>query len=354
VLGTAVLLFLRRRAIALQLSVLVATTGVAVVASMITVADQMFISAHDLTVAIYVAAIAGSVSLLISVLLGVVVSRNIRRLTAVARSIGHGMAERSTHRASSAELRALAIELGATSRRLGESQEREQRLEASRRALIAGISHDLRTPLAGIRAMSEALEDGLVDDQQRYLHQMRSKVEQLDGMVEDLFEVSKIDAGLLALNFTEVSLYDLASDAVADLGPLALDRSITVGAPNVADLTVRADARELSRAMSNLLSNAVQHTPAGTPIEVIASRRHDGRPSVSVIDQGGGIPENELDRVFEAGWRGQKSRSPHYDGRHGGAGLGLAIVVGILKAHHGEVTVRNVPGGCQFDLILPA
>ncbi len=120
------------------------------------------------------------------------------------------------------------------------------------------------------------------------------------------------------------------------------------------DLTVRADPAELSRAMSNLLINAVQHTPPGTPVTVIASRRADGRPTVSVIDGGGGIPEAELDRVFDAGWRGTAARSPIDGARSGGAGLGLAIVAGILKAHNGEATVRNVPGGCRFDLILPA
>jgi signal transduction histidine kinase len=358
-LGAVVLLLLRRAQVALQLAVLVAIAAAAVVVSMVAVANWMFLSQHDLTVAIYVAAIAGFVSLVISVLLGFIVSRNVRKLTTIARGIGQGEFAPSNAHGSSAELRTLALELSATSQRLAESREREERLERSRRALIAGISHDLRTPLAGIRAMSEALEDGLVEDQGRYLRQMRVKVEQLDGMVNDLFQLSRVDSGLLTLALTDVSLYDVVSDAVADLGPLAAGRAITVEAPNVDDLTVRADPRELARAMSNLLTNAVQHTPPGTPVTVIAGRRADGRPSVSVIDSGGGIPEAELERVFEAGWRGQVSRSRAESSKTGGAGLGgaglgLAIVAGILKAHNGEATVRNVPGGCRFDLILPA
>ncbi len=352
--GAAVLWLLRRTPLALQLAVLVAVAVLAIVASMLGVANWMFLSPHDLTVGIYVAVIAGIVSLCFSVLLGVIVSRNVRRLTLATRGIGDGIAVPSIGSGSSAEFRRLALELRATSTKLEESREREQRLEGSRRALIAGISHDLRTPLAGIRAMSEALEDGMVDDQERYLRQMRMKVDQLAGMVDDLFELSRIDAGLLTLNLTEVSLYDVVSDAVADLGPLAKGRSISVEASSVEDLTVRADPRELSRAMGNLLTNAVQHTPPGTPVTVIASRRPDGRPSVSVIDNGGGIPEPELERVFEAGWRGQVSRSPREGATTAGAGLGLAIVAGILKAHNGEATVRNVPGGCRFDLILPA
>jgi signal transduction histidine kinase len=354
ILGAVALLLLRRAIVAVQLAVLVAIACAGVVASMIGVANRMFLSEHDLTVAVYVAVISGIVSVLISALLGLVVSRNVRRLAAVARTIGQGAVAQDMGRGSSAELRLLAFELRSTSERLEESRERELRLENSRRALIAGISHDLRTPLAGIRAMSEALEDGLVDDQQRFLRQMRVKVEQLDGMVDDLFQLSRLDSGLLTLELSDVSLYDVVSDAVADLGPLAAGRSITVEAPNVDDLTVRADPHELSRAMSNLLTNAVHHTPPGTPVTVIASRRADGRPTVSVIDGGGGIPESELDRVFDAGWRGQASRAPIDGARSGGAGLGLAIVAGILKAHNGEATVRNVPGGCRFDLILPA
>jgi signal transduction histidine kinase len=353
-IGGLALVLLRRAALPVQLGVLVATAAAAVVASMVVVAQWMFLSQHDLTVAIDVAAVAGIVSLVFSVLLGRVVSRNVRTLTLAARVIGEGGPATAIEGSASAEFRVLAKELQETSRKLDESREREAKLEDARRELIAGISHDLRTPLAGIRVISEALEDGMVDDQDRYLRQMRVKVDQLSGMVDDLFELSKIDSGMLALETTEVSLYDIVSDAVADLGPLADGRQITVESTSVDDLTVTADPRELARAIDNLLTNAVQHTSAGTPIRVIAGRSADGRPSISVIDQGGGIPEDDLSRVFDAGWRGTAARPPLAGGRTGGAGLGLAIVRGILAAHRGEATVTNVPGGCRFDLVLPA
>jgi signal transduction histidine kinase len=353
-IGGLALVLLRRAALPVQLGVLVATAAAAVVASMVVVAQWMFLSQHDLTVAIDVAAVAGIVSLVFSVLLGRVVSRNVRTLTLAARVIGEGGPATAIEGSASAEFRVLAKELQETSRKLDESREREAKLEDARRELIAGISHDLRTPLAGIRVISEALEDGMVDDQDRYLRQMRVKVDQLSGMVDDLFELSKIDSGMLALETTEVSLYDIVSDAVADLGPLADGRQITVESTSVDDLTVTADPRELARAIDNLLTNAVQHTAPGTPIRVIAGRSDDGRPSISVIDQGGGIPEDDLGRVFDAGWRGTAARPPLAGGRTGGAGLGLAIVRGILAAHRGEATVTNIPGGCRFDLVLPA
>ena len=352
--GALVLIAMRRAPLAAQLAVLVAVAAIAVVASMVGVANRMFLSQHDLTVGIYVAVMAGAVSMVFSVLLGVAVSRNFRRLTVATRDLGEGRWMQSTPLGSTAEFRALALELGATSAKLEESREREQQLEGARRELIAGISHDLRTPLAGIRVIAEALEDGMADDKDRYLRNMRTKVDQLSGMVDDLFELSKIDAGMLTLSVSEVSVYDLVSDAVADLGVLARGREISVQPSDGDDFMVRADPRELSRAINNLLTNAVQHTPAGTPVTVLAGRSTDGRPTISVIDAGGGIPEVDLARVFEAGWRGSGARTPLPGGKTAGAGLGLAIVAGILRAHDGEATVRNVPGGCRFDLVLPA
>lgn len=352
-LGGLVLRIGRRMSLAAQIGVLVASTAFATVASVVAVAKWMLISAHDLTVVLYVAVVAGTVSLAFGLVLGRFVSRNLRSLTLAAQRIGEGGVVDSDSAVAGAEFRALADELATTSQRLDTFRRREQRLESGRRDLVAGISHDLRTPLAGIRAMSEALEDGLVDDQSRYFGQMRVKVDQLTGMVDDLFELSKIDSGLLRLNITEVSLYDVVSDAVADLGPLAQSRNISVDAANREDLTVRADARELSRAINNLIVNAVQHTPDGSPISVVAGRSVDGRPSISVIDQGGGIADEDIERIFEPGWRTTSARTPLAGGRTAGAGLGLAIVQGILRAHSGEAVVRNVPGGCRFDLLLP-
>jgi signal transduction histidine kinase len=352
-LGGLMLRIGRRMSLAAQIGVLVTSTAFAMVASIVAVAKWMLISAHDLTVVLYVAVVAGIVSLAFGLVLGRFVSRNLRSLTLAAQRIGEGGVVDSDSAVAGAEFRALAHELATTSQKLDTSRRREQRLESGRRDLVAGISHDLRTPLAGIRAVSEALEDGLVDDQSRYFGQMRLKVDQLTGMVDDLFELSKIDSGLLRLNITEVSLYDVVSDAVADLGPLAHSRDITVDAANREDLTVRADARELSRAINNLIVNAVQHTPVGSPISVVAGRSVDGRPSISVIDQGGGIADEDIERIFEPGWRATAARTPLAGGQTAGAGLGLAIVQGILRAHSGEAVASNVPGGCRFDLLLP-
>jgi signal transduction histidine kinase len=151
-----------------------------------------------------------------------------------------------------------------------------------------------------------------------------------------------------------VSLFDLVSDAVADLHPVAASRSITLKESRTGNLTLFGDARELSRVIGNLLMNAIEHSPANSEILISARETENEHVALSVVDAGGGIPEEDLGKIFDAGWRGTPSRtpSPAVD-VSAGAGLGLAIVAGIVEAHSGGVTVRNVPGGCQFDVTLP-
>jgi signal transduction histidine kinase len=359
--GAALLLLvaLRRSSLVVQVLVLVSAALLSVVLSMVGASWLMYISQHDLTVAVNVAVISSVVSLALAAALGAVVVRNARALSRAARRIGAGERVEAVGPQSGAELTALANELVATSAKLAESRDREHRIEESRRELIAWIAHDLRTPLAGIMSMAEALEDDLASDPQRYHRQMREQVARLSAMVDDLFELSKIDSGALRLRLEEISLYDVISDTVADLRPLSQGRTIRIEADLGREVSVRADPRELSRAISNLLLNAIQHTPPGSPVTVAASVV-DGRASIAVIDAGGGIDEDDLTRVFDPGWRGESARTPQpsaqasmHPSRSSGSGLGLAIVRGIAAAHHGEVTVRNVPGGCRFDLVLP-
>lgn len=359
--GAAMLLLLalRRSSLIVQVLILVSAALLSVVLSIVGASWLMYISEHDLTVAVNVAAISSVVSLALAAGLGAVVVRNARALSRAARRIGAGERVDAVRPQSGAEMTALADELVATSARLAESRDREHRIEESRRELVAWIAHDLRTPLAGIMSMAEALEDEVATDPQRYHRQMREQVSRLSAMVDDLFELSKIDSGALRLRLEEISLYDVISDTVADLRPISQGRDIRIESDLSGEVVVRADPRELSRAVSNLLLNAIQHTPPGSPITVVASVV-DGRASIAVIDAGGGIDEEDLTRVFDPGWRGETARTPQpaaaappHPSRSSGAGLGLAIVRGIAVAHQGEVTVRNVPGGCRFDLILP-
>jgi signal transduction histidine kinase len=173
-------------------------------------------------------------------------------------------------------------------------------------------------------------------------------------MVDDLFELSKIQSGALSLELGPLSLYDLVSDSVADLGPLAATRSVTLRESQAGDLTIWGDARELSRVIRNLLMNAIQHSPPGSDILITARETAQSTVALSVIDEGGGIPEEHLGRVFDAGWRGTSARTrTGIDALSSSAGLGLAIVHGIVQAHSGQVSVRNTERGCRFDVVLP-
>jgi signal transduction histidine kinase len=355
VAGLLVLYLVRRSSLLTQLWVIVAAAMLSVIAGMIAVAQAMYLSAHDLIVSCYVAGVSAIVSLAVAAVLGRAFARNTARVQRLAQAVGDGeTVEPDAARGDNSELAALASELALTSRKLAESREEVATLDASRRELVAWISHDLRTPLAGLRAMSEALEDGMVDDPDRYYRQMRSQVEHLSGMVDDLFELSKIHSGTLSLKLEPVSLYDLVSDAVAELRALATSRSITLKESRSADLTVIGDARELARVIGNLLINAIAHSPAGSEIEIAARQDDRGNAVLSVVDAGGGIPEEDLQKIFQAGWRATSARTPEQIwGRSAGAGLGLAIVHGIVQAHAGDISVRNVPGGCRFDVSLP-
>ena len=350
-LGLLALRLVKRSSFVVQLMLVALAAIVSVVGGMSAVATQMYVSTHDLGVFYSVAAVAGVVSLAMAAILGRALVRDSRHLRSAAERLGRGdtvaVADASAPRHSTTEFSDLAGELAATGKRLAESRARERRVEESRRELIAWISHDLRTPLAGIRAMAEALEDGMVEDPARYYPRMRDQVDRLSGMVDDLFELSRIHSGTLRLALEPVALYDLISDTVAGFGAVAQAKSLDLRFAGETGLTILADPRELSRVVGNLVMNAIQHSPSGSPITVSVREREDGRAVVSVEDAAGGIPEQDLARVFEAGWRASEPRTP------GGAGLGLAIVQGIVAAHQGEVIVQNVPNGCRFDVLLP-
>jgi signal transduction histidine kinase len=354
-LGLALLRLARRSSILFQVLVIVGASVASVAAGMSAVAQAMYVSAHDLLVTFFVAGISAVVSLGVALVLGRSATRNIRRIREAATALGAGeRVEVTPDDGDTTELAQLARDLADTSRRLAEARDEVATIDASRRELMAWISHDLRTPLAGLRAMAEALEDGMADDPRRFHRQMRSQVDHLSSMVDDLFELSKIQSGTLVLSMEQLSLGDLISDALAELAPLAAARSIRLESPRHEPITMVGDARELSRVIGNLLINSIEHSPEGSVICVECSHAADGQVVLTVEDSGGGIPEHQLEKIFEPGWRASRARTPEpLWGRASGAGLGLAIVQGIVHAHSGEITVRNITGGCRFDVRLP-
>ena len=251
-----------------------------------------------------------------------------------------------------AQVAQIRDELRTTAAALHASRERERALESSRRELVSWVSHDLRTPLAGLRAMAEALEDGVVDDPELYFKQMIAAVDRLNRMVEDLFDLSRIQAGAASQSTEHISMPALVADCVAALEPLASANNVRLTGSADAHLAVVGNDRELNRALTNLVANAVRHTPEGGSVAVAAERR-SGRAEVRVRDECGGIVPEHLDRVFDVGFRGEAARTPRADLQPAGAGLGLAITRGIVEAHGGTVDVVNTETGCEFCMRLP-
>ena len=234
-----------------------------------------------------------------------------------------------------------------------EAREAERRAEAARRELVGWISHDLRSPMAGIRGTVDALADGVVhrpEEVAEYLARVRRETIRLAGMVEDLFQLSRATSPALRLERVPLALGEIVSDAVGAEAAAAAAAQVEVVADDPDRWpTVAGDDSELTRVVRNLLANAIRHTPAGGRVALSAGA--SGTEAwLRIQDACGGIPEPDLDRIFDVGYRGTAARTPDSGS---GAGLGLAIARALADAHGGRLTVENHGPGCRFALTLP-
>ncbi|MEU0487212.1 HAMP domain-containing sensor histidine kinase [Streptosporangium sp. NPDC006013] len=350
--GLGAMWLLRERSIGAMLAVVVVVTVVATVGGVVAITLKMIIEGTPRDIVLSVVAVGGLVGLGVATVLARRVVAASRRLVDAVHAVP-GSGEFTPPGGLPAELGTIAGSLDQAYRRLRLGHERERALESARRELVAWVSHDLRTPLAGMRAMAEALEDGVVADPEtvgRYHRQIRLEVDRLSGMVDDLFELSKIHAGALRLSRNRIGLGDLVADALAGVEQLARAKGVRLAGEVDPVIPVQADAAELSRALRNLVVNAIRHTPGDGTVLVRASI--EGQIAcLSVADCCGGIPADDLPRVFDVAFRGEAARTPSADGA--GAGLGLAIARGIVEAHEGAIGVVNSGPGCRFEIRLP-
>jgi signal transduction histidine kinase len=232
--------------------------------------------------------------------------------------------------------------------RLGAEERSRRKVEAARRQLVASVSHDLRTPLASLRLLVESIDDGVVtgETRDRYLGEVRSHVAALSALIDDLFELSRIEAGDISWTMSQVELRELVGDTVAAMQAPAAARGVALAADLPAEqVLARANAEKLQRVLFNLIQNAIRHTPADGSVTVRA-RAAGGGVEVEVADDGTGISEADGERVFDAFYRGDDARSGD------GAGLGLAISRAIVEAHGGRIWLERAMPGTRVRFTL--
>jgi signal transduction histidine kinase len=342
---------LARRSVGHQIGLEVLVTVVTAIAAVGAITICMF-SGINREVMLELMGVAGLAGLAVALVVGRSISRAAGKLLSAVRATGDSGIYTPPAVVLPAELDGLSRGLFEVHDQLGRARAREQALEASRRELVAWVSHDLRTPLAGLRAMAEALEDHVVTDPREVSHyhsQIRAETDRLASMIDDLFQLSKIHAGALRLSRQLVGLEDLVAEVAASAEPVARAKGVWLTGGVASNMAVLIDPGEFSRSVSNLVVNAIRHTPPGGAVELVGEIQ-GGFACVSVADQCGGIPAADLPRVFDVAFRGESARTPDPSG---GAGLGLSIARGIVEAHGGDISVRNTGPGCRFMITLP-
>jgi signal transduction histidine kinase len=298
----------------------------------------MFQSGHDLTI-LAVTAASACAAIAAALLVGNSVSGLLSRLARSAKELERGDLASRAQEEGPAELRALAGSFNAMADSL------EQLFDA-RRELVAWASHDLRTPLANMQAMLEAVEDDLADADE-YLPALRDQVRALSTLTDDLFELARIDSGALTLELHDAELSGLVRSCVRGLEAQARSRHVTLEARVGDSITARCAPDQVERVLLNLLANALRHTPSDGSVAVLVEQEPHG-VRVSVEDTGEGLSPESLRRMFERFWRGDPARSSR------AAGLGLAISRGIVEAHGGRIWAENRPGGgARVSFTLP-
>ena len=322
-------------AAAVAIAALLAATGLFV--------DLMFVSHHDAFFTGVVAVYAG----LLGWLAGAVVANralvDIEQIGAGLRAVGDGAREVAFPTGGRDELAALASAAAAMQTQLAGE-------ERARRELVAAVSHDLRTPVTSLRLLAEAVDDDLVSDAERrdYLSRIGVHVRRLSALIDDLFELSRLEARDISWSVEQIDISGFVHETVDAMQPQAQASAVAVRAELNGDIgPAQANPEQLQRVLFNLLQNAVRHTPPDGSVVVRAERAEAGI-EIEVADTGAGIPAEQRERIFDAFVRGDDARSGE------GAGLGLAISRAIVEAHGGRIWIVDAPVGTRVRFSLPA
>ncbi len=300
----------------------------------------MFSSGHDMTI-LFVAVASSTVVLCAAILLGRSILGAIERLGEASTTLARGDLTARASETGPTELAELAASFN-------DMAEKIEQLFDARRQLVAWASHDLRTPLASLQAMLEAIEDGLAEPE-RYLPAMREQVRALGLLVDDLFELARIDAGAFPLELRRAPLSSLVQSCLRGIEAEARARRVALHADIDGDPPVLCAPDKVERILLNLLTNAIRHTPSDGSVAVVVHPLAE-EVCVAVEDTGEGISAESCERIFDHFWRSDPARSRET----GGAGLGLAIARGLVEAQGGRIWAENRPGGgARISFTLP-
>jgi signal transduction histidine kinase len=316
-------------------------------------ARLMFYEEHDLQLATVLLLFAGGIAMSLGYFLSTALTNNIETLKQAAQAVANGCLQARVTVKGRDEMAALASAFNDMAAQLEMAAQKQRELDSLRRDLIAWVGHDLRTPLASIRAIVEGLADGVIEDPQtvtRYLHTAQRDIRSLSALIDDLFEMAQLDAGEIPLDRQPSSLVDLISDTLESFSALAAQRGVALEGEAASGIDpVNMDTQKIGRALANLLSNALRHTPPGGTARVYAFPEGN-RVRIVVSDTGEGVDADDMPHIFKQFYRGEKSRSR----ATGGAGLGLAIVKRIVEAHGGQIGAESKPEqGMTISVTLP-
>jgi signal transduction histidine kinase len=341
---------LRRTSLRQRYLAIAAVGTLVAMGNLLALAQAMFVSAHAAKVLLVVLVYAGAAGLAAAFASARSSVSALDRVTHAAETIGSGdLSARVGSIDGGPELDRLASTLDEMAGRLQDLRDEEQRIERLRRDLITAVSHDLRTPLSNLRAMAEAIDDGVVEDPptlRRYASEMRRAVGRLSSLVDDLFEFVRVDDIRVGAQTADARLGTLVASSIATVEMTADDKNVglTVDISGVEEAPV---SPHLERVLQNLLGNAVRHTPSGGTIHLEGRHRPPG-VHLSVEDSGEGIPGEHLPHVFDPFYRVDAARSGN------GSGLGLALADRIVRALGGTITVASRrPSGTRFEVHLP-
>jgi two-component system sensor histidine kinase SaeS len=335
-----------------QLTVAYLTGAVITFINILITANLMFLNPHDLNILLLLILFSGAIVIFFALFLSKQLGHPVAELTRGAAELANGNFTARVKPGGSAELARLATAFNQMAGQLENAFAVQQEMEQSRKELVAAISHDLRTPLASLRLMTEAVSDGVADERQSaiFLERMRGEVQYMTSLIEDLFEISSLDAGSLKPKLERGTLADLISDTLESLQSQAHQKGQTLQGEIQGELPeIAFDSHQIQRVLNNLVGNAIRYTPPGGSIRLLAQPEAD-RVVVRVEDNGEGISAADQAKIFEPFYRGERSRGRE----HGGTGLGLAIAQRLVEAHQGRIWVQSREGqGSTFIFELP-